>query len=120
MPESEHAAHLEVHRSGANLLVTLSGSWLAQSGLPGIEAIEKELAAEPDPVRMKKVFRLLGWMFLILGLALDLLGALALPDGGLMFALPYFFLIPGITLTAIGGFMLLLARPRKTNSGDRQ
>ncbi len=69
---------------------------------------------------MKKAFRLLGWIFLILGLLLCLLGVLALPAGGLMFALPYFFLVPGLTLTAIGGFMLLLARSKKTISGDRQ
>jgi vacuolar-type H+-ATPase subunit I/STV1 len=81
---------------------------------------------------MKKAFRSLGWMFLILGLLLCLLGVLALPDGGLLFAMPYFFLVPGITLTAIGGFMVLLARffrktrdarsdaARQLNSGDRQ
>ena len=69
---------------------------------------------------------------MILGLLLGLMGVLALPDGGLMFALPYFFLIPGITLTASGGFMLLLARyfkktrdersdaAKQMNSGDRQ
>jgi hypothetical protein len=62
---------------------------------------------------MKKTFRLLGSVFLILGLPLCLLGVLALPDGGLMFALPYFFLIPGIALTAIGGLMILLARSFK-------
>jgi phospholipid/cholesterol/gamma-HCH transport system permease protein len=45
MPETENAAHLELHRKGANLLVvTLDGNWLARSGLPGLEAIEKELA----------------------------------------------------------------------------
>jgi hypothetical protein len=63
---------------------------------------------------MKKIFRFAGWTILIMGLLLDLLGVLALPDGGLMFALPYFFLIPGIALTAIGGFMVLLARVFKT------
>ena len=47
---------------------------------------------------------------MILGLLLDLLGVLALPDGGLMFALPYFFLIPGIAFTLIGGLMIFLAR----------
>ncbi len=47
-------------------------------------------------------------MFLIMGLLLCLLGTL--PDGGLMFALPYFFLIPGIALTAIGGLMIFLTR----------
>ena len=57
---------------------------------------------------------------LILGLLLCLLGVLALPDGGLLFAMPYFFLVPGITLTVIGGFMLLMARSMKTNLGERQ
>jgi hypothetical protein len=49
-----------------------------------------------------------------------------------MFALPYFFLIPGIALTAGGGFMVLLARffkktrdkrrdvAKQTNSGGSQ
>jgi phospholipid/cholesterol/gamma-HCH transport system permease protein len=47
MPET---AHLELHRSGANLLVvTLSGNWLARSGLPGTEAIEEELARSSVP-----------------------------------------------------------------------
>ncbi len=81
---------------------------------------------------MKKVLRFTGWLFLILGLLLCLLGVLALPDGGLMFAMPYFFLVPGITLAAIGGFMLLVARffkksrderrdvAKQMNSGDRQ
>lgn len=59
---------------------------------------------------MKKIFRFAGWLFLILGLSLSLLGVLALPDGGLMFALPYFFLIPGMALTASGGLMVFLAR----------
>jgi hypothetical protein len=53
-------------------------------------------------------------MFLIIGLLLCLLGVLALPDGGLMFALPYFFLVPGITLTLIGGILGFLARVFKT------
>ncbi len=67
---------------------------------------------------MKKVLRFLGWMFLILGLLLCLLGVLALPDGGLMFALPYFFLVPGIALTLIGGLLILLTRSKKINSGE--
>lgn len=62
---------------------------------------------------MKKIFRFAGWIFLILGFMLSLLGVLALPDGGLMFALPYFFLIPGIALTAIGGLMVFLTRSKK-------
>ena len=50
---------------------------------------------------------------MIIGLLLSLLGVLALPDGGLMFALPYFFLIPGIALTLIGGILGFLAREKK-------
>jgi hypothetical protein len=43
-------AHLGLHRSGANLLVvTVSGDWLARSGLPGTEAIEQELARSSVP-----------------------------------------------------------------------
>ena len=63
--------------------------------------------------RVKRTFRIVGWMFLIIGLLLSLLGVLTLPDGGLMFALPYFFLIPGIALTLIGGILGFLAREKK-------
>jgi vacuolar-type H+-ATPase subunit I/STV1 len=71
------------------------------------------------PAQMKQILRFAGWIFLILGLLFDLLGVLALPDGGLMFALPYFFLIPGIALTLIGGLMIFLARVlKKTRDGD--
>jgi phospholipid/cholesterol/gamma-HCH transport system permease protein len=36
---------LELHRKGTSLLVvTLGGDWLARPGLPGLEAVEKELA----------------------------------------------------------------------------
>jgi hypothetical protein len=62
---------------------------------------------------MNKFFRSMGWIALITGLLLDLLGVLALPDGGLFFALPYFFLIPGMALTAAGGLLAFLARSKK-------
>jgi|GEM_PF-3938070 len=65
------------------------------------------------PAQVKKIFRFSGWLFFIIGLLLCFLGVLALPDGGLMFALPYFFLIPGITLTVIGGFVVWLARIKR-------
>ncbi len=45
-----------------------------------------------------------------MGLLLCLLGVLALPDGGLMFALPYFFLIPGILFALLGSLMIFLPR----------
>jgi vacuolar-type H+-ATPase subunit I/STV1 len=70
------------------------------------------------PVQVKKAFRFVGWLFLLLGLLLCLLGVLCLPDGGLLFALPYFFLIPGIALTASGGLLALLTRVLKT--GDKR
>ncbi|MBI5820296.1 MAG: ABC transporter permease [Verrucomicrobia bacterium] len=50
MPETNNTAHMEVRRRGENLLVVnLSGQWLAQPGLPGIEEIEKELARSTVP-----------------------------------------------------------------------
>lgn len=50
MPETENTAQLELHRTEADLLVvTLSGPWLALSGLPGIEVIERELTRTPSP-----------------------------------------------------------------------
>ncbi len=73
----------------------------------------------PIPVQLKKAFRFAGWLFLVIGLLLSLSGVLALPDGGLMFALPYFFLIPGIALTVIGGFMVFLARYLKKTRDER-
>lgn len=42
------------------------------------------------------------------------LGVLALPDGGLMFALPYVLLIPGIVFMASGGFIILITRVKKS------
>ena len=62
---------------------------------------------------MRKTFRVTGWIFLLVGLFLCSLGVLSLPDGGLMFALPYFFLIPGLALTVGGGLALLLTRSKQ-------
>ncbi len=41
---------------------------------------------------------------------LILLGITAWPPGGLMFALPYFFLIPGIFFALVGGGLLWFDR----------
>ena len=50
MPHAENTACLELHRKGTDLLVvTLGGNWLARPGLPGIEAIEEELARGTVP-----------------------------------------------------------------------
>jgi vacuolar-type H+-ATPase subunit I/STV1 len=84
---------------------------------PGPESFPEELVTDRKniiiPAQVKKAFRFMGWMFLIMGLLLCLLGVLCLPDGGLLFALPYFFLIPGIALAAIGSLMVLLTRGLK-------
>jgi phospholipid/cholesterol/gamma-HCH transport system permease protein len=66
-------ARLGLHRSGANLLVvTLSGNWLAQSGLPGTEAIEQELAPSKAPQALEFVTSSLGaWDSGLLSFLLD-------------------------------------------------
>lgn len=66
---------------------------------------------------MRMVARVLCWLALGLGLALCLLGILALPDGGLMFALPYFFLLPGGLLILLAGLVLFFTRPTPGSRG---
>ena len=60
---------------------------------------------------MRKLFRVIGWLSASIGGLLGLLGLLAFPDTGLMFALPYFFLLPGLVL-AVSGVLLLRATRR--------
>lgn len=55
--------------------------------------------------------RTLGWFLMAIGAALCLMGLMTLPDGGLMFALTYVFLIPGLCLV-FAGFLLLQIRRR--------
>ena len=66
-------AHLGLHRSGANLLVvTVSGDWLARSGLPGTEAIEQELARSDVPQALEFATSSLGaWDSGLLSFLLD-------------------------------------------------
>lgn len=59
---------------------------------------------------MRTLARVLGWLMLGLGLLLCLFGILALPDGGLMFALPYVFLLPGIAFAGMAGLVLFFTR----------
>lgn len=61
---------------------------------------------------MRKLCRRLGWTSCILAVALLLLGVLTWPPGGLMFAMPYVFLIPGAILAVFGGLLVLLGRQR--------
>lgn len=67
---------------------------------------------------MRRVSRVLGWIALGLASALILLGISTWPPGGLMFALPFVFLIPGVFLALVGGILLWAGKPR--SSGSRQ
>lgn len=60
--------------------------------------------------KMRMVFRVIGGISLGMGVLLCLLGAASLPAGGLMFALPFFFLMPGIGLVLFGGLLLFFTR----------
>jgi hypothetical protein len=55
---------------------------------------------------MRCVERVLGWIALAIAAGLILLGIQSWPPGGLMFALPFVFLIPGLVLGFIGGVLL--------------
>lgn len=70
---------------------------------------------------MVTFLRAAGWFLLFAGGALCFLGLMTLPDGGLMFALPYVFFIPGLSM-AFFGFLLLQIREREssvhTDPGD--
>jgi len=66
---------------------------------------------------MRRAASILGWIALVLAAGLILLGIAAWPPGGLMFALPYFFLIPGLILGLIAVLLLWIGRrPSKTGS----
>jgi vacuolar-type H+-ATPase subunit I/STV1 len=64
------------------------------------------------------VFRLLGWTSLVFGILLCLLGLASLPPGDLMFALPFFFLMPGIVLTMLGGLLLFFTRVKASTDTE--
>jgi hypothetical protein len=66
---------------------------------------------------MRRAVLVFGWITLVLASVLILLGVASWPPGGLMFALPYFFLIPGVILAIIGG--LLLRAGRRPSRAER-
>jgi hypothetical protein len=59
---------------------------------------------------MRKVVRVLGGGLLVLSALLILAGIMTLPSGGLMFALPYVFLMPGALFGVVGWVLLRLGR----------
>ncbi len=54
----------------------------------------------------------IGWFLVVVAGVLSVLGIASWPPGGLMFALPFVFLIPAILLGLIGGALLWLAQRR--------
>ncbi len=59
---------------------------------------------------MKRFLRVVGWTCIVLATALTLIGVTTLPSGGLMFALPYVFFIPGAVIGAVGILLLRAGR----------
>ena len=57
---------------------------------------------------MRRTASVLGWISLFIAAGLIILGILSWPPGGLMFALPFFFLLPGVALALIGGVLVWL------------
>jgi len=62
--------------------------------------------------------RAMGWFLLLAGAALCVMGLMTLPDGGLMFALPYVFLIPGLCMIFFGFLLLRIRRRESPGPGD--
>jgi asparagine N-glycosylation enzyme membrane subunit Stt3 len=65
---------------------------------------------------MRRIVRIIGWVLLTIAAVLLFLGIISWPPGGLMFALPYFFLIPGFFFVLIGLGLLWLGRRRFNGS----
>jgi len=67
---------------------------------------------------MVTFLRAMGWFLLLAGGVLCLMGLMTLPDGGLMFALPYVFLIPGLSMAFFGFLLLRIRRRESSGPGD--
>ena len=55
---------------------------------------------------MKLLGKIVAWIMLMIATGLILLGIQSWPPGGLMFALPFVFIIPGAFLGLVGGTLL--------------
>lgn len=59
---------------------------------------------------MRLAASVFGWISLVLASVLILLGIASWPPGGLMFALPFVFLIPGLFLALVGASLVWFGR----------
>ena len=67
---------------------------------------------------MRNLIRTAGWGFLGIAVVCGALGFWAWPPGGLMFALPYLFLIPGGAFAIIGILLLVFGHMGSTNDKE--
>ena len=65
---------------------------------------------------MRRVPLVLGWILLVIAGGLILLAISSWPPGGLMFALPFIFLMPGLLFALVGGALVWWGR-RPANIG---
>jgi hypothetical protein len=66
---------------------------------------------------MKTLARVLGWIAVVLATLLTFAGIAVWPPGGLMFALPFVFLMPAAVLWAVGWLLLRLGRAPENPGG---
>jgi len=59
---------------------------------------------------MRRAARIAGWSLVVLAGLLLVAGLLTWPPGGLMFALPFVFLMPGALFGIVGAILLWLGR----------
>ena len=68
---------------------------------------------------MRRAARIAGWSLVVLAGLLLVAGLLTWPPGGLMFALPFVFLMPGALFGIVGAILLWLRRePRSRDEPD--
>ena len=67
---------------------------------------------------MSHIARRVGWALLLIGGGLIVIGFLVGPPGGLMFALPFVFILPGLVFVGTGIALVLLGRARKPRRTD--
>jgi len=68
---------------------------------------------------MRMLVVIAGWILSALGGLLVFAGLLSLPDGGLMFALPYVFLLPGLVSLGLGVLALRFGRQQAPPDSHR-